>query len=69
MRESSIAVLTYVTMIGVPLLLWVLAVTGPFVALHLIRDVLLGLMGIGAIVFGAVGINEVFIHGKERPGK
>ncbi|MDG7052248.1 MAG: hypothetical protein JRN19_07365 [Nitrososphaerota archaeon] len=69
MRESSIAILTYVTMIGVPVLLWVLAVTGPFMGLHFIRTALLGLTGIGAIIFGAVGINEVFIHGKKEPRK
>ena len=46
----------------VPLMLWVIAVTSPYPQFHLLRVVLSVLSGIGAIVFGLIGFNEVF-HG------
>lgn len=48
----------------VPAMLWLIAVLAPFQQLHELRVVLLALVGIGSIIFGVIGFNEVFVHGK-----
>ncbi len=53
----------YVSMAGVPVLLWLIAALSPFPQLHTIRVALAVLAGIGSIIFGVIGYREVFVHG------
>ncbi len=46
----------------VPVMLWIIAITSPYPQFHLLRVALAALSGIGAVVFGIIGFNEVF-HG------
>lgn len=62
MSAFKTMVLFYGSLMLVPFMLWVIAVISPYPQYHLLRMVLAALSGIGAIVFGVVGFNEVF-HG------
>jgi hypothetical protein len=66
MRGSQFMLFSYLTMIGVPILLWIISVTSPFPQTAPLREVLAILVGTGSIVFGAVGMREVFLHGGEK---
>ena len=54
----------YAAMVGVPVLLWLIAVLSPVSGTALLRLVLSLLAGIGSIIFGIVGFREVFVHGR-----
>ncbi len=54
----------YGAMIGMPLLLWLMSILSALDMLPEIRLVLGALIGIGSIIFGVVGIREVFVHGR-----
>jgi len=53
----------YGSMIGVPLLLWIVSILSALDIFLTVRIVLGILIAIGSIIFGAAGIREVFIHG------
>jgi hypothetical protein len=63
MKGSQLMLFSYLTMIGVPILLWIISVTSPVPQTASLREALAVLVGIGSIVFGAVGMREVFLHG------
>ncbi len=63
MSAFKMASLFYAAMAGVPVLLWLIAVTSPLQQLQLLREVLATLAGIGMLVFGIIGLREVFMHG------
>ncbi len=63
MSAFKMTSLFYAAMAGVPVLLWLIAVTSPLQQLQLLREVLATLAGIGMLVFGIIGLREVFMHG------
>ncbi len=52
----------YMALMAVPIMLWIIAVTSPYPQFHILRVILAVLSGIGSIIFGLIGFNEVF-HG------
>jgi hypothetical protein len=66
MKASFFMFFDYVAMIGVPVLMVVLALNAAFVHDGTLQTVLLVLIGAGCIVYGAVGIREVFVHGGKK---
>ena len=52
----------YGAVVLVPFMLWVIAITSPYPQYHTLRVALAALSGIGAIIYGIIGFNEVF-HG------
>jgi uncharacterized membrane protein len=67
MKASPIMFFAYIGMIGVPVLLLVLAAAALFQAPPVFSTILLALIAAGCVVYGAIGIREVFVHGR-RPG-
>jgi hypothetical protein len=62
----------YLTMIGVPVLLVLLALSTLVFPDRVAQTVLLVLIAAGTVVYGAIGIREVFVHGgrkRESPGR
>ncbi len=57
---------SYLTMMGVPVLLVLLALSALFLPHRGIQTILLILIAAGAVVYGAIGIREVFIHGGRK---
>ena len=66
MKASFLMVFDYLAMMGVPLLLVVLALSALFFPARGVQTVLLALIAAGAIVYGAIGIREAYVHGKKR---
>jgi threonine/homoserine/homoserine lactone efflux protein len=66
MKASFFMFFGYLTMMGVPVLLALLALNAALLNSAAVRTMLLVLIGAGCIVYGAVGIREVFIHGRRR---
>ncbi len=66
MKASPLMFFAYITMMGVPVLLLVLAAAALFSAPPLMFLILLILIAAGCIVYGAIGIREVFVHGHRR---
>lgn len=54
--------LFYTAMFGVPTLLFLISITSNIPNFHIIRVLLAILAGIGSILFGAIGISEVFLR-------
>ena len=63
MRVSRYMILLYSALIGVPLLLFLRIFTILY-SIKLLSTIFLGLSGLGLIVFGIIGFNEVFVSGK-----
>ncbi len=68
MRASRVMILEYITMMGVPLLLFIGLVVFPFHAANVLRGIL-ALVAVGAIVYGAIGLKDVFIKGGKANGR
>jgi hypothetical protein len=66
MKASFVMFLDYVAMIGVPVLMVLLALNAAFVHEGTVQTVLLLLIGAGCLVYGAVGVREVFVHGGKK---
>ncbi len=66
MKASPLMFLDYVTMIGVPVLLVLLAAASAVLPPGAVQTVLLLLIGAGCIVFGAIGIRALWIHPRTR---
>ncbi len=64
MKASFFMFFDYLTMMGVPVLLVLLALNAAFLRLQAVQTVLLVLIGAGCLVYAAVGTREVFVHGK-----
>jgi hypothetical protein len=66
MRASFLMFFGYVTMIGVPVLLVAFALSTLFFPDRVVQAVLLILIAAGTVVYGAIGIREVFVHGGRK---
>ncbi len=66
MKASFFMFFNYLTMVGVPVLLVLLALSALFFPAGGIQTVLLILIAAGAIVYGAIGFREAFIHGRRK---
>jgi hypothetical protein len=55
-------------MIGVPVLIIILAILSPLSgsAFGVVRDVVEILIGAGSIIYGAVSVRTIYIHGRRR---
>jgi len=62
-NESKRMRFFYAAMIGVPLLMFLIAVLSFFTVFDPLKYVLGLLLGFGCIVMGALGFREVFMHG------
>jgi hypothetical protein len=67
MRASRVMFLSYLGMVGVPLLLWLIAITSPLHQTQLFREVLAVLAALGALTFGFVGVRDAYVHGGSQP--
>ncbi len=66
MKASFFMFFNYLTMMGVPVLLVVLAACALLVPGRGVQTVLLVLIAAGAMVYGAIGIREAYVHGKGK---
>ncbi len=66
MKASFFMFFDYLTMMGVPVLLVLLALAALLGAGPGIRTVLLILIAAGTLVYGAIGIREVFVHRRKH---
>ena len=66
MKASFFMFFDYLAMMGVPVLLVLLALCALLGVRGGVQTVLLILIAAGAVVYGALGIREVFIHGRGR---
>ncbi len=66
MKASFFMFFEYVAMMGVPVLLLLLALDAAVIHSGVLGTVLKVLIGAGCLVYGAIGIREVFIHGRRR---
>ncbi len=66
MKASFFMFFDYLTMMGVPVLLVLLALAALLGAGPGIRTVLLILIAAGTLVYGVIGIREVFVHGRKH---
>lgn len=66
MKGSSIMLFEYVTMVGIPLLLFIVVILSPISGAGLFREALLALIGIGSVVFGAVALLDVYYRGSKK---
>ncbi len=67
MKASFFMFFDYLTMMGVPVLLVLLAVSALlFPRGSIVQTVLLVLIAAGAVVYGAVGIREAYVHGRRH---
>lgn len=65
MKASQVMFFGYLTMMGVPLLLWLLAVTSTL-GLNTLSYILSFFIAVGSVVYGAVGIREIYMHGRRQ---
>ncbi len=56
----------YAAMMGVPVLMLLLAVLPLLGAPAVLRVIVLALIALGSLVYGAIGIREAFVHGGPR---
>jgi hypothetical protein len=71
-KASIFMFFNYLATIGVPVLMLLLVVNAAVFHQGTLQTVLLALIGAGCLVYGAVGIREVFSHGgsrRERAGR
>ena len=66
MKASFFMFFNYLTMMGVPVLLVLLALDAAVIHSGALAAILRILIGAGCLVYGAVGIREVFVHGRRH---
>ncbi|MDG6934064.1 MAG: hypothetical protein JRN68_05150 [Nitrososphaerota archaeon] len=68
MKGSTLMFFQYLGMIGVPVLIIILAILSPLSgsAFGVVRDVVEILIGAGSIIYGAVSVRTIYIHGRRR---
>ena len=66
MKASFFMFFDYLTMMGVPVLLVLLALSALLAPRGAIQTVLLILIAAGAVVYGIIGIREAFVHGRRH---
>jgi hypothetical protein len=69
MKASYLMFFEYLGMIGVPVLLLLLAVAALAFPSPVVTRVLLILIGAGSVVYGAIGIREIYVHGGRKGEK
>jgi len=69
MKASKVMVLEYISMMGVPLLLIISVIIIPFHGINDIKYVLMGLIAIGALIYGVIGIKDVYVKGERIDGR
>ncbi len=66
MKASFFMFFNYLATIGVPVLMLFLAVNAAVFHQGTVQTIFLVLIGAGCLIYGAVGIREVFTHGGTR---
>jgi hypothetical protein len=66
MKASYVMLFGYLGMIGVPVLFLVLALSALLFPGGILQKILLIPIATGSVVYGAVGIREVYIHGGKK---
>jgi|GEM_PF-1095653 hypothetical protein len=66
MKGSSIMLFEYMTMVGIPLLLFLAVILSPISGAQIIRRALLALIGIASVVFGTVALVDVYYRGAKK---
>lgn len=66
MKASYVMLFGYLGMIGVPVLFLVLALSALLFPGGILQKILLIPIAAGSVVYGAVGIREVYIHGGKK---
>jgi hypothetical protein len=66
MKASSIMIFEYMGMLGVPVLLLALALFALVPVGGTIRTILLLLVGAGCLVYGAIAVRDIYIHGGKK---
>jgi hypothetical protein len=66
MKASFFMFFNYVAMMGVPVLLVLLALDAAVIHSGALEIILRILIGTGCLVYGAIGIREVFVHVRRR---
>jgi hypothetical protein len=66
MKASSIMFFEYIGMMGVPVLLLALAAFALVPIGGVPRTILLLLIGAGCLVYGAIAVREVYVHGGRK---
>jgi hypothetical protein len=65
-KASFFMFFNYLVTMGVPVLLLLLALDAMVIHSGILGTVLKILIGVGSLVYGAIGIREVFVHGRRR---
>jgi len=66
MKASSIMIFEYMGMLGVPVLLLALAVFALVPVGGTARTVLLLVIAAGCLVYGAIAVRDIYIHGGKK---
>ena len=66
MKASYIMFFEYLGMIGVPVLLMLLALCALLFPGGLVQRTLLVPIAAGSVIYGVIGIREVFVHGGKK---
>jgi hypothetical protein len=66
MKASSLMIFEYMGMLGVPVLLLALALFALVPIAGVPRTVLLLLIGAGCLVYGAIAVRDIYIHGGKK---
>jgi hypothetical protein len=66
MKASSIMIFEYLGMLGVPVLLLVLVAFALIPIGGCARTILLLLIGAGCLVYGAISVRGVYLHGGKK---
>jgi len=65
-KASFFMFFDYLAMMGVPVLMVLLALSSLVFPVGPLKTVLLILIAAGALVYGAIGIREAFMHGRRK---
>ena len=66
MKASSIMIFEYMGMLGVPVLLLALALFALVPVVGTLRTLLLLLIGAGCLVYGAIAVRDIYVHGGKK---
>jgi hypothetical protein len=66
MKASFFMFFNYLTTMGVPVLLLLMALDAAVIHSDVLGIILRMLIGAGSLLYGAIGIREVFVHGRRR---
>ena len=69
MKASRVMVLEYIAMMGVPLLLIISVLLTPLHGISYVKYALMALIAAGSILYGAIGMKDVYMKGESGNGK